>query len=60
MPDGIAWTKGFVKDKDEAWRFLSSQDVQSPRLAATREGSAPFEDTEKAKDRRIDLTKNVL
>ncbi|CAA6672653.1 unnamed protein product [Spirodela intermedia] len=58
LPDGITCTKGFVKDKDEAWRFLSFRDVQSLPLAATKEGTAHLEDTEKAKDRRIDLTKN--
>lgn len=54
LPDGITFTKGFVKDPDEAQRYLSL--VTSEK----KDDSNQLEFTEKAEDKRtIDLSKNV-
>lgn len=58
LPDGVTHTRGFVKDPDEAQRYLSLTDGdgdQTPNL-----GSDHPQVTEKLEDRKkTDLTKNV-
>ncbi|KAK9130871.1 hypothetical protein Sjap_011358 [Stephania japonica] len=51
LPDGVTHTKGFVKDWDEAKRYLNSADQGGSYLDATE----PLQDT---KRNRIDLAKN--
>lgn len=58
LPDGITYTKGFVKDPDEAQRYLSLGDGISVS-SAKKDDSNQLEVTEKAEERRtIDLSKN--
>lgn len=59
LPDGITYTKGFVKDLNEAQRFLTLQDESLPPPPGTKEDTSQLEVMEKAEERRkIDLTKN--
>ncbi|KAF8407140.1 hypothetical protein HHK36_006265 [Tetracentron sinense] len=61
LPDGITHVKGFVKDLDEAQRYLTVQDEGSPPPPGTTDELNHLEVTEKPEDRRrIDLTKNVV
>ncbi|KAG0485777.1 hypothetical protein HPP92_009856 [Vanilla planifolia] len=58
LPDGITHTRGFVKDVDEAQRFLSLTDGCCNDLSGMQvvDGQA---DTEKAEDRKkVDFTKS--
>lgn len=59
LPDGVTHTKGYIKDPDEAQRYLNLEDgAQSPQLK-TKEGMDHLEVLGKSNDRmRIDLTKN--
>ncbi|OVA13853.1 Actin-related protein [Macleaya cordata] len=58
LPDGIEHMKGFVKDLDQAKRYLSLPDGVPVPLQTKEEVGHP-ELTEKPEDRkRIDLTKN--
>ncbi|KAF5945846.1 hypothetical protein HYC85_016074 [Camellia sinensis] len=59
LPDGVTHTKGYIKDPDEAQRYLNLEDgAQSPQLK-TKEGMDRLEVLGKSNDRmRIDLTKN--
>lgn len=62
LPDGVTHTKGYVKDPEQARRYLSVTDVDgdSPAELGSKEGMDHFEITEKPEDRkRVDLTKNV-
>lgn len=60
LPDGISYTRGFVKNPDEAKRYLSLTDeVSSPSLGVKKD-VIELDVSEKTEDRkRIDLTKNV-
>ncbi|XP_077211220.1 actin-related protein 6 isoform X2 [Tasmannia lanceolata] len=59
LPDGITHTKGFVKDPDEAQRYLTLPDGAPPPQPGMNEEMGHIEDVEKSEDRkRIDLTKN--
>ncbi|XP_052199836.1 actin-related protein 6 [Diospyros lotus] len=59
LPDGVTHMKGFVKDPDEAKRYLSLEDGSTPSELKTKEEMDDTEDAEKTKGRRtIDLTKN--
>lgn len=61
LPDGITYTKGFVKDMGEAQRYLTLSDGAKPPQPGTKEDMGHYEDAEKPEDRnRIDLTKNVI
>ncbi|KAF2318067.1 hypothetical protein GH714_041406 [Hevea brasiliensis] len=57
LPDGITHTKGFVKDPDEAKRYLTMTGADSPSLETIKGIDRP-ELSEKLEERRIDLTKN--
>ncbi|KAJ8431838.1 hypothetical protein Cgig2_023482 [Carnegiea gigantea] len=58
LPDGITYTKGFVKDMEEACRYRALYDG-TPDLLSGKEGRDQSEDTDRVEDRkRIDLTKN--
>ncbi|KAL6006258.1 Actin-related protein 6 [Asimina triloba] len=58
LPDGVTHTKGFVKDLDEAQRYLTPDVTPHPK-PVSREEIGQFEDAGKQEDRRrIDLTKN--
>ena len=62
LPDGVTHTKGYVKDPDQARRYLSVTDVDGdpPAEFGSKEGMDHFEITEKPEDRkRVDLSKNV-
>lgn len=60
LPDGITHTKGYVKDLEEARRYLSLPDGSSTAQCGLKEVTEFQDDTEKPEDRRrIDLTKNV-
>lgn len=58
LPDGVTHTKGFVKDPDEAQRYLSLTDGDRDQ---TPNGTADQPQvTEKLENRKkTDLTKNV-
>jgi len=59
LPDGITYTKGFVKDMEEACRYRALYDG-APDLLSRKEGRDQSEDRDKVEGRkRIDLTKNV-
>ncbi|KAL5547798.1 hypothetical protein UlMin_003029 [Ulmus minor] len=59
LPDGITHTKGFVKDPDEAQRYLSLTDEQLTDSEMNK-NLDHLQVTEKTHDRKItDLTKNV-
>lgn len=59
LPDGITYTKGFVKDPKEAKRYLSLTDGASGRQIGKAEETDQQEVKEKPEDRtRVDLTKN--
>ncbi|XP_058074404.1 actin-related protein 6 [Magnolia sinica] len=59
LPDGITHTKGFVKDMDEAQRYLTPAEGAPPPKPESKEEIDDLEDAEKPEDRRrIDLTKN--
>lgn len=54
LPDGITFTKGFVKDPDEAQRYLNLVSLEK------KDDSSQLEVTGKAEGKRtIDLSKNV-
>lgn len=62
LPDGISYTKGFVKNPDEAQRYLSLTDeASSPSPSfGVKKDVIELDVSEKPEDRkRIDLTKNV-
>lgn len=61
LPDGISYTRGFVKNPDEAKRYLSLTDekASSPSLGVKKD-AIELDVSEKTEDKkRIDLTKNV-
>lgn len=59
LPDGITHTKGFVKDPDEANRYLSLGDGASV-LSERKDDPNQLGVIEKPEDRRtVDLSKNV-
>ncbi|XP_041005684.1 actin-related protein 6 [Juglans microcarpa x Juglans regia] len=59
LPDGVTHTKGFVKDPDQAQRYLSLTDGAPPSNLGAKVDMDHIEVTEKPEDRkRIDLTKN--
>nr|XP_010934377.1 actin-related protein 6 isoform X1 [Elaeis guineensis] len=59
LPDGITHTKGYVKDLEEAHKYLSLPDGSSTAQCGLKEVIEFQDDTEKPEDRRrIDLTKN--
>lgn len=60
LPDGITHTKGFVKDQNEAQRYLTLLNGDPNSLPGTTEDVELEEVTEKEDRKRIDLTKNVL
>lgn len=61
LPDGVAHTKGFVKDPDEAKRYLTLTDGDFPAQVGTNKDLDQLQVTEKPEDRkRTDLTKNVI
>eukprot|EP00268_Persea_americana_P059004 TRINITY_DN7190_c0_g3_i4.p1 TRINITY_DN7190_c0_g3~~TRINITY_DN7190_c0_g3_i4.p1 ORF type:complete len:360 (-),score=65.81 TRINITY_DN7190_c0_g3_i4:190-1269(-) len=61
LPDGITHTKGFVKDINEAQRYLTLSDGAKPPQPGTKEDIGHYEDLEKPEARnRIDLTKNEI
>lgn len=61
LPDGVTHTKGFVKDPDQAQRYLSLTDGALTSNLGAKVDMDHIEVTEKPEDRkRIDLTKNVL
>lgn len=54
LPDGITFTKGFVKDPDEAQRYLNLVSLEK------KDDSSQLEVSGKAEEKRtIDLSKNV-
>ncbi|TYJ97864.1 actin-related protein 6 [Cucumis melo var. makuwa] len=60
LPDGISYTRGFVKNPDEAKRYLSLTDekASSPSLGVKKD-AIELDVSEKTEDKkRIDLTKN--
>jgi hypothetical protein len=61
LPDGITHTKGFVKDMDEARRYLSLPDGATYCTTKMDVMGGP-DDVDKAGDRRkaADLTQNVM
>ncbi|KAJ4818718.1 Actin family protein [Rhynchospora pubera] len=63
LPDGVTHTKGFVKDLNEARRYLSLPDGTTnctTDLASKMGEMGGQGDTDKAEDRRkVDLTQNV-
>lgn len=61
LPDGVSYTRGFVKNPDDAKRYLSLSDekVSSPSLGVKKD-VIELDVSEKTEDKkRIDLTKNV-
>ncbi|XP_062149239.1 actin-related protein 6 [Alnus glutinosa] len=59
LPDGVTHTKGFVKDPDQARRYLSVTDGDPPSEFGTKGDMDHLEVTERPEDRkRVDLTKN--
>lgn len=60
LPDGITHMKGFVKNPNEAGRYLTLDGGASPTETVIKEAVDQVEDTEMPEHRRkIDLTKNV-
>ncbi|KAF9601401.1 hypothetical protein IFM89_019674 [Coptis chinensis] len=59
LPDGVTYTKGFIKDPDEAQRYRTLPDDSLSLLPITNGESGREEAEEKTGDRKkIDLTKN--
>ncbi|KAF2318069.1 hypothetical protein GH714_041408 [Hevea brasiliensis] len=58
LPDGITHTKGFVKDPDEAKRYLTMTGADSPSLETIKGIDRPELSEKLEERRRIDLTKN--
>ncbi|KAK0572120.1 hypothetical protein LWI29_026436 [Acer saccharum] len=59
LPDGVTYTKGFVKDPDAAQRYLTLDDGSLSQPSETEKDMVQIDDAEERKDRkRIDLTKN--
>lgn len=60
LPDGVTHTKGFIKNPDEAQRYLTSIDG-SPSPLVPKNNTDLQENTDKPEERRkADLTKNVI
>jgi actin-related protein 6 len=60
LPDGVTHTKGFVKDPDQARRYLSVTGGDPPSEFGSKGDMDHLEVTERPEDRkRVDLTKNV-
>lgn len=61
LPDGITYMKGFVKDADEANRYLALDD-EAPSSPAGEKDYVEQQDVNDnpQKRRTIDLTKTVL
>lgn len=62
LPDGITHTKGFVKDPEEARRYLSLADGDSSNQQEGKNEADHVEITERKKEdkNKVDLTKNVF
>ncbi|KAB1199381.1 Actin-related protein 6 [Morella rubra] len=59
LPDGVTHTKGFVKDPDQAQRYLGLTEGASPSQLGAKEDVDHSEVKENTNDRKItDLTKN--
>lgn len=60
LPDGISYTRGFVKNPDEAKRYLSLTDEASSPSLGVKNDETELDVSEKTENRKkIDLTKNV-
>ena len=60
LPDGVTHMKGFVKDPNQAERYLNLDGGAPPSATVIKEGMDQTEVTENPEDRRrIDLTKTV-
>ncbi|CAM8928032.1 unnamed protein product [Rhodiola kirilowii] len=56
LPDGITHTKGYVKDQDEARRYLDVQKEAS--IVVGKDGVRETQETKLVDRRKVDLTKN--
>lgn len=61
LPDGVTHTKGYVKDVDEAQRFLNLQNGNSIMALEGKKTADGQDDSERTEERRkINLNKNVV
>lgn len=61
LPDGVTHTKGFVKNPEEAQRYLALGDGDTLEEVQQKMDVDQMEVTNKLEDRKkIDLTKNVI
>lgn len=58
LPDGVTHMRGFVKDPNEAKRYMSLDD--EALLQADKEDEMDLDMRERCDRRTIDLSKNVL
>lgn len=58
LPDGVTYTKGFVKDLDEAQRYLSLVDGDPSNQRERKDEWDKLEVTETKDRNKVDLTKN--
>ncbi|KAL2500703.1 Actin-related protein 6 [Forsythia ovata] len=59
LPDGVIYTKGYVKDPDEAKRYLTLDDKVPSSRSGENDYTEQEDPTEKNQDRRtVDLSKN--
>ena len=62
LPDGVTHTKGFVKDPEQAKRYLSvTHGDTSSQLEANKKEMDQLEVTERSENRKreVDFSKNV-
>lgn len=59
LPDGVTYTKGFVKDPAEADRYLTLSDGATGQHTETMETDQQEHEEKPGNKNKIDLTKNV-
>lgn len=60
LPDGITHTKGYVKDPEEAQKYLKlSEDGELPHAEGTDQADETEVTNKPSERNKVDLTKNV-
>lgn len=60
LPDGVTYTKGYLKDPDESKRYFTLDDEVPSSHRGENDYMEQQDPTDKNQDRRtVDLTKNV-
>ena len=61
LPDGITHTKGYVKDPEEAQKYLKlSEDGELPQAEGTDQADETEVTNKPSERNKVDLTKNVF